>query len=379
MTQPRASKFSVPKQGHSLSRRGGFLVQFHPEVVWSQLDFQRHNQVCNRVAIQLKSNAIAARVLESKWRVVVQPGTEAGGVFLITFKCLAGNLKQARLGVELHCPNWSVDNYVLLPAAAYRGNRFLSRKIPYSPKLYFVQDIGADKPVIITDVPRLNIGEGVSRIQERSGSLATPAIGFHDPKRNKGFLLLTLQGNELGDYGIGIEENRRRDRATISLTSPVVRELHSYRICDSEFPSLDEPRDFKAGDEVTFRFRVFDFPAPKLQTLFDKFAAVRKDFVGEAKKKSALPYSACFALQEKKFNRDNFVPKHGYYSVGPRQNFLQDWQIGWTGGMISTYPLLFAGNAATRKNVLRNFDWLFPNGLAPSGFFWDSGDEYNQN
>ena len=40
--------------------------------------------------------------------------------------------------------------------------------------------------------------------------------------------------------------------------------------------------------------------------------------------------------------------------------------------MISTYPLLFAGNARTRKNVLRNFDWLFPDGIAPSGFFWDS-------
>jgi hypothetical protein len=41
--------------------------------------------------------------------------------------------------------------------------------------------------------------------------------------------------------------------------------------------------------------------------------------------------------------------------------------------MISTYPLLFAGDAKTRKNVIRNFDWLFPNGIAPSGFFWDAG------
>jgi hypothetical protein len=79
------------------------------------------------------------------------------------------------------------------------------------------------------------------------------------------------------------------------------------------------------------------------------------------------------AQQEEKFNRFNFVPEHGYYSVGLRQNFLQDWQIGWTGGMMSTYPLLFAGNEQTRANVLRNFDWLFPNGIAPSGFFWDCG------
>jgi len=340
----------------------------------SQYDHDRSNLLVNQQRLPLKKNSVTGDFLGSKWKMLVRAARTGDAVdFTVTFRCVRGKVEQASVSVDLDFAGWSEKNYVLLPAAAYNGNRFLARKIPYSPKLYFVQDIGADKPVIITDVPRLNLGEGVSRIQERSGSLATPAIGFHAEKSRRGFLLLTAQGNELGDYGISIEENRKRDHATISLTSPVMRELHNYRNCDSEFPSLDEPRDFKAGDEVTFSFRVFDFAAPKLQGLFDKFAAVRKDFIGEPKKKSALPYSACLSLQEEKFNRDNFVPKHGYYSVGPRQNFLQDWQIGWTGGMISTYPLLFAGDARTRKNVLRNFDWLFPNGIAPSGFFWDAG------
>ncbi|MEI6074020.1 MAG: hypothetical protein WCS94_00505 [Verrucomicrobiota bacterium] len=340
----------------------------------NQYDHDRCNVLVNQQRLPVKKNSVTGSFLGSKWQILMS-ASRAGDTadFTITFRCVRGKVATASVSVDLDFSGWSEKNYVLLPAAAYNGNRFLSRKIPYSPKLYFVQDIGADKPVIITDVPRLNIGEGVSRIQERSGSLATPAIGFHSEKSRHGFLLLTSQGNEFGDYGIGIEENRGRTCATISLTSPVVRELHSYRICDSEFPSLDEPRDFKAGEEVTFRFRVLNFTAPKLQALFDKFATVRKEFVTESTEKSALTYSACLALQEEKFNRDNFVPKHGYYAVGPRQNFLQDWQIGWTGGMISIYPLLFAGNAVTRKNVLRNFDWLFPHGIAPSGFFWDSG------
>jgi hypothetical protein len=113
------------------------------------------------------------------------------------------------------------------------------------------------------------------------------------------------------------------------------------------------------------------FEAPDAQALFDKFAEIRKP--RSAAKICKLPFSACFELQERKFNRDNFVQEHGYYSVGLRQNFLQDWQIGWTGGMISTYPLLFAGDEQTRANVVRNFDWLFPAGISPSGFFWDSG------
>jgi hypothetical protein len=61
-----------------------------------------------------------------------------------------------------------------------------------------------------------------------------------------------------------------------------------------------------------------------------------------------------------------------------RENYLQDWQIGWTGGMISTYPLLFAGNDSTIQRVLKNFDWLFPNGISPSGFYWDACQKGNE-
>ena len=363
----------------------------------SRHDYARQNLLTHQSAFALTDATTEADILGSTWRISFQSrlveGQPEAADISVTFACTAGFFEQGKVSVDLTFLAWSAENYVLMPAAVYKGNRFLSRKIPYSPKLYFVQDIGPDKPIIITDVPRLNIGEGASRIQERSGSLAVPAIGFHDAKRKRGFLLLTTQGNALGDYGIGIEETRDRSRTTISLTSPVVRELYNYRLCDSAFPSLDRSRDFKAGDGVTISFRVLTFDAPKLQDLFDTFAAVRKTGLRLVEQASppvqsarvtggdacpttttcALPFSACLALQEKKFNRDNFVRKHGYYSVGPRTNFLQDWQIGWTGGMISTYPLLFAGTARTRQNVLRNFDWLFPNGISPSGFFWDCG------
>jgi hypothetical protein len=337
-----------------------------------QTCFQNAVNSRHQVRLRLGQNKLCAN--GTSWTVKLrQRKILTSREFEVVFRCNHGNFSQASVSVQLQFANWSAQNYVLLPGAVYNGNRFLSRRIPYSPKLYFVQDIGSDKPVIITDVPRLNISGGVSRIQERSGSLSVPCIGFHDAKRKTGFLLFTKQGNELGDYGLGIEETHDRKRAIISITSPVVREWHNYRICDNEFPSLDLPRDFKAGDEVKISFRIYEFAAPKLQDFFDKFADVRKELFPETAPKPALPFSACFELQEKKFNRDNFVTKHGYYSVGPRQNFLQDWQIGWTGGMISTYPLLFAGDARTRQNVIRNFDWLFPNGIAPSGFFWDAG------
>ncbi len=345
-------------------------------VVINRYDFERGNLLTNRMEFNLGPRQFAVSLPDSEWQVASQmtrPNDEEVWDVVMRFECRAGQLKQAALAVELVFDQWSADNYALLPAAAYHGNRFLARKIPYSPKLYFVQDIGKDKPVIISDVPRLNSGEGVSRIQERSGSLAAPAIGFQDPRSGRGCLMLTSQGNSLGDYGLSIEESRQRDQAVISLTSPVVRELHSYRICDREFPSEDRPRDFKAGDVVELGFRLVFFDASRPQDLFDRFAKERKNCGPRRTRLPVMPFSACFHLQEQKFNQDNFVDQHGYYSVGPRQNYLQDWQIGWTGGMISTYPLLFAGSPQTRKNVVRNFDWLFRAGIAPAGFFWDAG------
>ena len=344
----------------------------------SHYDYERYNLLTNQAQTALKPEGhCEVRLLDSVWQLSlkVQRSDDMPDCadLAVTFRCVSGKLPQAALAVDLAAGEWSAGNYVLMPSGAYNGNRFLSRRIPYSPKLYYVQDIGADVPMIITDVPRLAIEDGPSRIQDRSGSMAVPSIGFYSPAKKQGVLLLTAQGNALGDYGIGLEENRDRRRAVVSVTAPVVRELHSYRNCDSQHPSLDKPHDFAAGDELTISLRICVFGADSEQALFDRFAQERKSLVSQNAPRNTLPYSACFELQQEKFNRENFVPEHGYYSVGPRNMFLQDWQIGWTGGMISTYPLLFSGDKATRQNVLRNFDWLFPNGISPSGFFWDCG------
>jgi hypothetical protein len=339
----------------------------------NQYDHDRFNLSVNQAKISLTDSPGEIELSGSKWVVSMDclPLAEDAYHCEVLFKCVSGVLSEGSVSVDLDFSEWSVNNYVLMPAAAYDGNRFPSRRIPYSPKLWFVDDIGPDEPIIVTDIPKLNEGNGPSRIQERSGSMALPSIGFRSSSTGRGIWLVTDQGNALGDYGIGIEENRERDKATLSITSPLVRELHSYRICDMRNPSEDVPSDFKSGDLVRISFRLLAFAAPDVQSLFDKYAEIRKP--NAARRVDVLPFSACFSLQEEKFNCDNFVPEHGYYSVGLRQNFLQDWQIGWTGGMISTYPLLFAGDERTRAKVVRNFDWLFPNGISPSGFFWDSG------
>ena len=347
-----------------------------------QYDYNLYNKMTNRTVVDAAENNQELKTINAEWRI----STEKKAVsvdgntleYTVTLKLTKGFEKSAAVLVELDFENWSKENYVLLPAAAYNGNRFESRRISYSPKLNDIRDIGKDKPTIITDVPHLNINDGPSQIQERTGSMALPCIGFQSVKSEKGVFITTVQQNLYGDFGMNIEETADRQHAVISLCSPLVRERTKYLICDNQVASRDVPTDFKQGDEVKFTFRVYNFDAPKIQSIFDKYILIRKDLCPKPEFIPQIPFSACYDLMERKFNSYNFVPEWGYYAIGGRNMFLQDWQIGWTGGMISTYPLLFSSNEKTRQNVIANFDWLFPNGISPSGFFWDSGEKGNK-
>jgi len=349
----------------------------------NEYDHERFNALVSRTTdtFEKDSKSINIKAPTSKWQVnyVSKPIESSGAIdFTFSFKCIEGELKQGAVSVDIELSNWSIKNYVLLPAAAYNGNRFNYRRIRYSPKLLDPRDIGPKVPTIITDIPKLNKGKGPSRIQQRTGDLSTPSLGFWSPDKQRGFWMLTTLATEVGDSGIDIEETRKRDKAIISITAPVVRELYKYRITDSRWPSDDKPHHYKAGDEVTIKMKIYDFEAPSLQGLYDKFVTIRKELVTSETHNLVLPFSSAFQVQEKKFNQLNWEPNFGYYSVGPRNMFLQDWQIGWTGGMISTFPLLWMGDDVTKANVNRNFDWLFPNGIAPSGLFWDSGEHGNK-
>jgi len=350
----------------------------HIAVKFNQYDHSLFNKLIHQEVID-PGKISEVDFQGSKWQVNLTSkkvkGAKGSFDISIVFKCTDGTVKDAALSAAVEFDDWSVKNYVLMPGAAYNGNRYTCRRINYSPKLYDYRDIGPDKDIILSDVPKLNEKRGPSFIQQRSGDMTTPSIGFYSPGNKKGFFLLTMQGNKLGDYGINIEENSNRSKAGISVTSPVVRELYKYRICDMRFPSDDKPVTFSSGDSVVINYRIYFFDAASVQDLFDEFADIRKDLSIDRTPATVLPYSAAFPVQEEKFNKMNFVKDWGYYSVGLRENIFQDWQIGWTGGMISTYPLLMAGADSTKQNVIRAFDWLFPEGIAPSGFFWGTGKD----
>ncbi len=339
-------------------------------------DPERFNRVVERVEAGFPTVARELEALGAGWRIGLKldPLADHPSAWDVTLdiECVAGGAQAVSVLLEFEIPQWSSERHVLLPGAAYNGNRFISRRIPYSPKLHFGADIGPDVGMIVSDVPRLEIGDGPSVLHDRSGSMATPAVAVHDPLGKRGLWLLARQGNAHGDYGFRIEEGRGRKKAWIGLQSPVVREGVIYQICNLGTPSDDVPADFATGDTLRIECRLVADGCEDVQGLHDGLCRWRKALHPPALRPRALSLGCCFEIQQEKFNRMNFVPEHGYYSVGLRENYMQDWQIGWTGGMISTLPLLLLGREETRANVLRNFDWLFPAGISPAGLFWDS-------
>jgi hypothetical protein len=293
----------------------------------------------------------------------------------VTFTLIDGNAEQCAPGIRLTFEQWSTDNHVHMPSAVYAGNRFQSRPLPYPPLLSDPADFSTDIPTIITDVPRLEIGAGRSRIQLLTRDLATPAVGIRFTKDNLGTWILTDQATRLGDTGIMMEESDDRTQASLSLRAPGVREGLRYgfgRICE---PSPDRGADFKAGDAITLRFVLYTFSCADVPALFDKFMMIRKDLAGPATLRHELPFSETWKLLEEKHNRDNWRDAAGYYAVGTDENILCNrWQLGWVGGGMITHPLLWEGQPVSRERAWRNLEFMLGRSQAPSGFLYGTGD-----
>ncbi|UVI28791.1 hypothetical protein [Paenibacillus spongiae] len=311
---------------------------------------------------------------ESLWdiRYSSQPveGNEEAMDCQVTFKVIKGSLNEASVSVGLRLDRWSQEDYLLMPAAAYNGNRFRVSSQAYPPMLTLEDEIGVDIPTTITDVPRLNRNEGPSKIELRTGDLATPAVGCFLHQQQKGLFMLTYQRTALGDSGLTVEENDDRSEALISIAAPAVRNF-TYSMCNAEEPSGDRGYDFQEQDEVTINFRLYMFDCPGIPSLFDYFTRIRKDLTGPSEHRHEIPFSTSWDILEEKYNRDNWQAVHEFYrsSTSPDPVF-GEWQTGWVGGAINTYPMLAIGSGLSKARSIRTLNFMFDTIQAPSGFFY---------
>lgn len=309
------------------------------------------------------------------WEFLLVEHAVEGGVEVDLSACLtAREATGCSVGLEIEFADWSTHNYVTMPAAVYAGNRFESRPLDYPPLIDSPLDFAVDAPTRITDVPRLNVDQGYSRIQLLAGDMATPAVGVRLAERCAAAWLVSEQGSSHGDVGLAIEESGDRTRSVISVMAPGVREDVRYHYWATQCPSADRGADLAAGDSVEFRFGLYVFDCADIPAFFDRFVEIRKSLSGAVALKHELPFSAAWEIEQAKYNRENWDAERGYYRVGIGRTDCAKWQLGWLGGAQVTHPLLAEGGKLSTERAMRNLEMLFLRTQAPSGFFHGMGD-----
>ena len=117
------------------------------------------------------------------------------------------------------------------------------------------------------------------------------------------------------------------------------------------------------------------FPCRSIDGLYRRFFQCRSHLSQDTSCNTQLPYSAAFSIFQEKFNRENWNSKGNYYRIGTNDHLFQDFQSGWPGGGINTYPLYLMGTALSKQRALQTLDFIFSTMQAESGFFY--GIYYN--
>lgn len=335
----------------------------------NQYDSGRDNIILSRHAVNLTNENATTSFQNSTWNIKPLYTKEADNQYRVevTFECLDGELAHSALSVDIVSQVWSIDNYVLFPGAVYNGNRYASVKTDYPPYPVEFRQMGPNKPILISDQPRLNINQGYSRIQLRSGCMSLPSVGYHSPEHQKGILIWFPQNTHLGDYGVDIEETSDRTKAYISLTAPVVRERYKYTGNNTSTQTTDKPVSFSKGDKLTIEFRVRLFESKNIQALYDQFSDVQESYLQAATLDPIMPLSEAYETVKNKYNRSNWIAE-GYYATQTQNDMFQ---TAWIGGIITLLPLLQEGDELTVKRVYRNLEWYFERCHTESNYFPD--------
>lgn len=311
----------------------------------------------------------------SRWRVQWRTEeTGAGrwrGALLAALK--RGGAPMPAVGVRFDFSRWSREVFVLLPGAVYAGNRFPAFATSYPPDLPPRPASDPDHLPLQSEVPRLRWDSGLSCLRQMSSDAATPGAGFYFPSLQRGLWILTPQENRWGLFGCELEETDARDAAALTVFSPGFLREFSYAIGCDRVPSPARAPDLPAGAEIEIPLWIEEFDCAAPEGLFERLRERRRAMVPEPAARHELPFSEAWRILEDKYARENWVEPRGYFSVGVEpmrsRHYSQNWQMGWVGGMITPHAFTLRGSPEMRERALRNFDFVFPRGQAPSGYF----------
>lgn len=280
-------------------------------------------------------------------------------------------LENAGVAVAFDEYDWSSDNYVMIPASVYNGNRqrIVNRK--YATGLdksdYYRQDLALTS----NPIPQLSPEFGSPSLLELSVcNVATPAIVWLDRRNGTGSALLTEQGFEQDghvlDHGLTVAETPDRHIASFVVSAPGVRSRKPEFIGFSKSP--DRGASVAKGERIVLRVTKIDFPCRDVPGLLARFMQVRKMYVSGSGVRDLMPMSEVFSRMVRNIDERYYEGEEaGFYCP---EN--ADWMsYGWIGGLMNTFPMLVLGNTGHLRKVKNTFDFALPGGQGKSGFYYD--------
>ncbi|WP_156101357.1 hypothetical protein [Flavobacterium gilvum] len=270
------------------------------------------------------------------------------------------------MSVSFDFSQWSSNNYVLVPASVYNGNRYRAIGNGYMPDYPKDMYYNPKVPLTISNDPRLNVDKGkASLIELQTTNASTPAMCFFSPKEKKGFIVLTNQQTRFGNNGLSIVENAKQDSCSFQISAPSMRKMATG--FGDFHASGDRAPDWKAGDELSLQFRVYVFPANDIPDLLKKFIEVRKSFTGSNEPRNQLPMS-------KQFEVSTAIARNNWYENSTvnfyRTGNSNDFRLGWVAGMMNTYPMLVLNEEKETNRVEKELDFVVNKLQGKSGFFY---------
>ncbi len=307
-------------------------------------------------------------ISEVKYKPI--PGNRDAMELVAKFRLRQGISGSAGIAVAFDFDGWSTENYVMIPASVYNGNRNRIVNRNYAAGLDRDDLYKKELPLTTTGLPQLSTDAGKpSKIMVTACNATTPAICIYSKKFGRAFILLADQGirtaNGIVDNGLIVSESADRTKATIMLSAPGVRELKPEFVGFS--PSPDRGIDWKAGDEITMRIKIYSFKTTDIPGLLEKFMSVRKEVSGPNQPRNLMPFSEAAKVMAR--NIDN-----RYFDKGPFRFYRPenaDWiSFGWVGGLMDTYPMLVLGDSLHLDHAANTFDFAIPRAQGTAGYFY---------
>ncbi len=310
----------------------------------------------------------------SKWacsvnekRIATEPDARD---LTLTFTLTDGFAKSAGVAVAFDFANWSANNYVLIPAAVYNGNRNRIEHRAYGSGLEREDLYKKDLPLTTSDLPQLSPEPGhPSRIELSTCNTTTPAMCFYNRQTKRAVVLLTEQGISDGDHirdnGLIVEESPDRTRASFVVSAPGVRDRKPEFIGFSASP--DRGMDWKAGDTVRLHVCIYSFETPDIPGLLDRFTSIRKDVTGPNHPRDLIPFSEVIRLMSNRIDSRFYQGSDSQFYCPENAPWIS---FGWIGGLIDTFPMLALGDAMHRDRVTKTFDFAIPRAQGKAGYFY---------